>query len=147
MGNVPAAMRSVGRTVQRGWTSFCSWVSQPHIRRRLAIAAIIGTVVVIIVLLTIATLGFGPAGVAAGSVAAAWQSTAFGGFVTAGSAFAILQSLGMTGGAIYLAIWMGGLAAIIAVMVDIFWPKLVKTMTRVRQYLISLIRQFWMYHV
>ncbi|XP_031629586.1 interferon alpha-inducible protein 27-like protein 1 [Contarinia nasturtii] len=40
-------------------------------------------------------LGFGTAGVAAGSAAAAWQSSI--GAVAAGSIFAILQSLGATG--------------------------------------------------
>ncbi|KAH7333653.1 hypothetical protein B0J17DRAFT_676322 [Rhizoctonia solani] len=146
MGNVPAALRSAKRTVQRGWTSFCGWVSQPHIRRRILIAAGVGVGVAILVPFTIATLGFGPAGVTAGSVAAAWQSAAFGGFVTAGSMFATLQSLGMTAGAIYLGLGMGGLAAAAAVIVDMLWPNIAKTMTRVRQYLISLIQQFWMHH-
>lgn len=40
-------------------------------------------------------VGFGSAGVAAGSAAAAWQSSI--GSVAAGSLFAILQSLGATG--------------------------------------------------
>ncbi|KAI5810426.1 hypothetical protein BZA77DRAFT_327963 [Pyronema omphalodes] len=44
----------------------------------------------------LATVGFGSLGPVAGSIAAAWQST-IGGLVAAGSAFAILQSLGMLG--------------------------------------------------
>ncbi|CAE6467578.1 unnamed protein product [Rhizoctonia solani] len=118
MGNLSAAMRSVGRTVQRGWTSFCRWAGQPHIKRRLIIAACVGIVVAILVPITIATAGFGPAGVAAGSAAAAWQSAAYGGAVAAGSAFATLQSLGMTAGAIHLGLGLGGIAAIGVVIVD-----------------------------
>ncbi|TFK64031.1 hypothetical protein BDN72DRAFT_846980 [Pluteus cervinus] len=40
-------------------------------------------------------IGFGPMGIVAGSLAAAWQAS-MGGTVAAGSAFAILQSWGMT---------------------------------------------------
>ena len=47
-------------------------------------------------------LGFGWAGIAAGSMAASWQSAL--GAVTAGSAFSILQSLGATG----LGTWLFG---------------------------------------
>ncbi|TFK64035.1 hypothetical protein BDN72DRAFT_846989 [Pluteus cervinus] len=43
----------------------------------------------------IAAIGFGQMGPVAGSLAAAWQST-MGGNVTVGSAFAVLQSWGMT---------------------------------------------------
>ncbi|CAE7196182.1 unnamed protein product [Rhizoctonia solani] len=68
--------------------------------------------------LTVATLGFGPAGIAAGSAAAAWQSAAYGGAVAAGSTFATLQSLGMTAGAMHLGLGLGGLAAIGVVVVD-----------------------------
>ncbi|CAE6462716.1 unnamed protein product [Rhizoctonia solani] len=118
MGNVSAAMRSVGRTIQRGWTSLCRWASQPHIRRRLIIAAVVGVAVAILVPVAIATAGFGPAGVAAGSAAAAWQPAAYGGAVAAGSTFAVLQSLGMTAGAIHLGLGLGGIAAFGVVIVD-----------------------------
>ncbi|CAE6442847.1 unnamed protein product [Rhizoctonia solani] len=118
MGNISAAMRSVGRAVQRGWSSFYRWISQPHIRRRVLIALAIGAGVAILVPVTIATLGFGPAGVAAGSAAAAWQSAAYGGAVAAGSAFATLQSLGMTAGAVHLGLGLGGLARLGVVVVD-----------------------------
>ncbi|CAE6335773.1 unnamed protein product [Rhizoctonia solani] len=118
MGNVATAMNSVGRTIQRSWTSLCRWASQPHIRRRLIIAAIVGVGVAILVPVTIATVGFGPAGVAAGSAAAAWHSAAYGGVVAAGSAFATLQSLGMTAGAINLGLGLGGLAALGVWVVD-----------------------------
>ncbi|KAH7333652.1 hypothetical protein B0J17DRAFT_721544 [Rhizoctonia solani] len=111
-------MRSVGRTIQKGWTSFCHWISQPHIRRRLLIAAAIGAGVAVLVPLSIVTFGFGPAGVAAGSLAAFWQSAAYGGSVATGSAFATLQSLGMTAGAVHLGLGMGGLAALGFVVVD-----------------------------
>lgn len=51
-------------------------------------------------------LGFGAAGVASGSVAATWQSAI--GLVSAGSVFALLQSLGATGIGILL---FGGIGA------------------------------------
>lgn len=51
-------------------------------------------------------LGFGAAGVASGSVAASWQSAI--GVVSAGSVFALLQSLGATGIGILL---FGGIGA------------------------------------
>ncbi|GAB7364013.1 hypothetical protein MBLNU230_g4571t1 [Neophaeotheca triangularis] len=51
------------------------------------------TVVVALVL----CLGFGPSGVAAGSLAAAFQAWAYGAFTPAGGIFATLTSLGMVG--------------------------------------------------
>ncbi|CAE6474988.1 unnamed protein product [Rhizoctonia solani] len=116
MGNVSGALRSVGRAVQRGWNAFYSWASQPHIRRILLIAGV-GVGVAVLVPFTIATLGFGPAGVAAGSAAAAWQSAAYGGAVSAGSIFAVLQSLGMTAGAVNLGALMGVLTALGVVVI------------------------------
>ncbi|CAE6360095.1 unnamed protein product [Rhizoctonia solani] len=98
MGNVCAALRSIGRAAQRAWNTFYSWASQPHIRRRFLIAAAVGAGVAILVPLTITTMGFGPAGVAAGSAAAAWQSAAYGGYVAAGR--------------------LGGLAALGVVVID-----------------------------
>ncbi|KAB5593741.1 Transmembrane protein [Ceratobasidium theobromae] len=42
-------------------------------------------------------LGFGPAGVIAGSIAAGFQSAAYGAFTPAGGLFAVLTSVGMLG--------------------------------------------------
>ncbi|KAF8708345.1 hypothetical protein RHS03_03397, partial [Rhizoctonia solani] len=88
------------------------------IRMRLLIAAAVGAGVAIAVPVTIATFGFGPAGVAAGSAAAAWQSIAYGGLVPAGSVFAILQSIGATAGAAQLGVGLGGLAAFGVIVSD-----------------------------
>ncbi|CAE6509451.1 unnamed protein product [Rhizoctonia solani] len=111
-------MKSVGSTIKRGWHNFCQWINRPHIRRRLMIAAAVAAGIAVLVPLTIATAGFGPAGIVAGSAAAAWQSAAYGGFVASGSTLATLQWLGMTAGAIQLGIGAGGLAALGVMAVD-----------------------------
>ena len=50
-------------------------------------------------------IGFGAQGITAGSLAAGYQSAAFGGFTQAGSVFAAFQSAGVTGaGAVYGAV-------------------------------------------
>lgn len=51
---------------------------------------------------TLGTIGFGPGGVVAGSLAAAWQSSI--GSVATGSLFALLQSIGASGGST-AAVW------------------------------------------
>ncbi|KZF26482.1 hypothetical protein L228DRAFT_257911 [Xylona heveae TC161] len=48
--------------------------------------------------LPLRAIGFGALGPLAGSIAAYWQSTYYGGYVAAGSVFSILQWLGMTVG-------------------------------------------------
>ena len=63
-------------------------------------------------------LGFGPAGVAGGSIAAAFQSYFYGGFTPAAGIFATLTSLGMLGLlAPFAAIPAAGIATIVTVVV------------------------------
>ncbi|KAH6670294.1 hypothetical protein F5X68DRAFT_265045 [Plectosphaerella plurivora] len=57
------------------------------------------------------SLGFGSIGVAGGSLAAFLQSTIFGAAVPAGSWFATMTSLGMTGGFSLVALGNAGIAA------------------------------------
>ncbi|KAG9081236.1 hypothetical protein FS749_007811 [Ceratobasidium sp. UAMH 11750] len=78
-------------------TTLINWVSQPHIRRRLLIGLGVGATILVLVPLGVATMGFGPAGIIGGSVAAGLQSALYGGFVPAGGAFATLTSVAMTG--------------------------------------------------
>lgn len=61
-------------------------------------------------------LGFGPLGVGAGSLAAAFQSVVYGGFVPAGGLFASLTSMGMLG---TLAPLFLGVAALVATAVTV----------------------------
>ncbi|KAI4129742.1 MAG: hypothetical protein LQ347_003649 [Umbilicaria vellea] len=51
-----------------------------------------------VIALPLKAAGFGAAGVGGGTLAAWWQATAYGGFVPAGSAFAVLQWAGATVG-------------------------------------------------
>ncbi|CCX16664.1 Protein of unknown function [Pyronema omphalodes CBS 100304] len=71
-----------------------------------------GFLIVGIVLLAnpLAIAGFGALGPVAGSIAAAWHS-AIGGSVAAGSAFAMLQSMGMLGAVIIPAVGAGVVGA------------------------------------
>ncbi|KAG8689530.1 hypothetical protein FRC08_010905 [Ceratobasidium sp. 394] len=101
------AFRSFRNMASRYWRRFKNWVSQPHIRKRIIIIVVVGIVIFALVVLGVTTFGFGPAGVAAGSAAAATQAALYGGFVPAGSLFAIMTSVGMTG----MLYWIGALAA------------------------------------
>lgn len=49
--------------------------------------------------MALSAIGFGSAGIIAGSLAATWQSTVYGGFVAAGSLFSVLQSIGASSAA------------------------------------------------
>ncbi|KAI2618553.1 hypothetical protein GGS26DRAFT_574387 [Hypomontagnella submonticulosa] len=75
------------------WNSFVTYIQLPHVYWAIAVFAIVFT--------TITTLGmcmgFGPAGVLPGSLAAAFQSFAYGGFTPASGIFATLTSLAMLG--------------------------------------------------
>ncbi|PFX19522.1 Interferon alpha-inducible protein 6 [Stylophora pistillata] len=62
-----------------------------------AVGFVGGTLAVAAVPLVLSSLGFTTTGVAAGSAAAAIQSAVYGGSVTSGSIFAVLQSLGAGG--------------------------------------------------
>ncbi|KAG9091158.1 hypothetical protein FRC06_000684 [Ceratobasidium sp. 370] len=77
-------------------TRIYNWASQPHIRR-LLIGLGVGVAILVLVPVGVATAGFGPAGIIAGSAAAALQSALYGGLVPAGGWFAGLTSAAMTG--------------------------------------------------
>ncbi|EAQ87884.1 hypothetical protein CHGG_04503 [Chaetomium globosum CBS 148.51] len=62
------------------WEQFLAWASQPHVMAAVLAWLITFWVVCIIIL----GLGFGPAGVVAGSLAASWQSYVYAGFTPAG---------------------------------------------------------------
>ncbi|KAL9952980.1 hypothetical protein ACROYT_G040314 [Oculina patagonica] len=70
----------------KGW----SWTD-------IAWAGVAGTVCVMAAPAVLTAAGFTSAGVAAGSVAAAAQSTFYGGYVASGSVFAAAQSAGAAG--------------------------------------------------
>ncbi|KAG8743860.1 hypothetical protein FRC10_011328 [Ceratobasidium sp. 414] len=83
----------MGNTIAR----ISNWVSQPRIRRKLLIGLGVAAAILVLVPLGVATAGFGPAGIIAGSVAAGLQSALYGGLVPAGGLFAGLTSVAMTG--------------------------------------------------
>ncbi|KAH6856415.1 hypothetical protein B0I37DRAFT_367334 [Chaetomium sp. MPI-CAGE-AT-0009] len=82
-----------GEWLAEHWQQFLEWASQPHVIAA-ALAWVITYCIVCIILLG---LGFGPAGVVAGSAAAAFQSYMYGGFTPAAGIFATLTSMGMLG--------------------------------------------------
>ncbi|KAF8053750.1 hypothetical protein FPV67DRAFT_1461990 [Lyophyllum atratum] len=67
----------------------------------------------ILILNPVMLVGFGSGGVAAGSLAAAWQAT-MGGYIAAGSAYAALQTIGVTCAVVIPALGVGGLALTVA---------------------------------
>ncbi|KAB5593738.1 hypothetical protein CTheo_2818 [Ceratobasidium theobromae] len=82
---------------------------------RLALKIIgVGILAFLLVLLIVYGFGFGPAGIIAGSAAAGAQSFFFGAFVTAGSWFAVMTSLAMTGSILWVAAAAGVVAMILA---------------------------------
>ncbi|KAK4444762.1 hypothetical protein QBC34DRAFT_451759 [Podospora aff. communis PSN243] len=92
------------------WQTVLEWASQPHIRAALLAWIITFAIIVIIIL----GLGFGPAGIFAGSLAAIFQSVMYGGFTPAGGVFALLTSVGMLG---LLVPWVLVIAVVIATAV------------------------------
>ncbi|KAI9854364.1 MAG: hypothetical protein M1813_001267 [Trichoglossum hirsutum] len=72
---------------------FVEWLNQPHVRTPVLVWVITFTIVMAFIM----WLGFGRAGIVAGSLAAAFQSWAYGAFTPAGGLFASLTSLGMLG--------------------------------------------------
>ncbi|KAF2210291.1 hypothetical protein CERZMDRAFT_69565 [Cercospora zeae-maydis SCOH1-5] len=84
---------SVWEFIGEHWFRFLAWLAQPHIYAVIIAWAITFTAVTFLLL----SLGFGPVGVAAGSVAAAFQGCAYGAFTPAGGIFATLTSFAMLG--------------------------------------------------
>ncbi|CAF9912832.1 MAG: hypothetical protein ALECFALPRED_008318 [Alectoria fallacina] len=87
------------------------YLKQPHVQKLMLKLAISYFASFAIVFAFLAGIGFGPLGVGAGSLAAAFQSAVYGGFVPAGGLFATLTSMGMLGTLTPLFL---GLAALIA---------------------------------
>ncbi|GAM41997.1 hypothetical protein TCE0_043r15580 [Talaromyces pinophilus] len=75
------------------WYQFSHWLSRPDILAVITAWWITFTVVMMIVM----SLGFGPRGIVAGSIAAAFQSFMYGGFTPAGGIFATFTSMAMLG--------------------------------------------------
>ncbi|GAP86791.1 putative transmembrane protein [Rosellinia necatrix] len=73
--------------------SIQDWLSQPHVFAIVITWAVTFTLICSLVL----CLGFGPVGVGAGTLAAAFQSAMYGGFTPAGGIFATLTSMAMLG--------------------------------------------------
>ncbi|KAL6886287.1 hypothetical protein HDV57DRAFT_490104 [Trichoderma longibrachiatum] len=69
------------------------WLSQPHILAVILAWAVSFTAVCTLIL----CLGFGPIGIGAGTLAAAFQSWMYGAFTPAGGIFATLTSMAMLG--------------------------------------------------
>ncbi|PTB66819.1 hypothetical protein BBK36DRAFT_1198516 [Trichoderma citrinoviride] len=69
------------------------WLSQPHILAVILAWAVTFTAVCTLIL----CLGFGPIGIGAGTLAAAFQSWAYGALTPAGGIFATLTSMAMLG--------------------------------------------------
>ncbi|KAH8700431.1 hypothetical protein BGW36DRAFT_374121 [Talaromyces proteolyticus] len=75
------------------WSRFSQWLSRPDVLAIITAWWITFTVVMTIIM----TLGFGPGGIIAGSIAAGFQSFMYGGFTPAGGIFATLTSMAMLG--------------------------------------------------
>ncbi|QRV85366.1 interferon-induced 6-16 family protein [Ceratobasidium sp. AG-Ba] len=109
-------LRAAGNMISWYWQRFSSWIFQPHIYRRIFVGLGIAGAMLLIVPLTVTTLGSGPAGIIAGSAAAGIQSVFYGGFVPAGGLFAALTSNGMTGALVELATVPATIAAVSSVV-------------------------------
>ncbi|KAL1970740.1 hypothetical protein VTN77DRAFT_2574 [Rasamsonia byssochlamydoides] len=84
----------LGTWIRLYWAEVMEWLEQPQDIFAIILAwAITFTVIMILIL----SLGFGSAGIIAGSLAAAFQSFMYGGFTPAGGIFATLTSMAMLG--------------------------------------------------
>ncbi|WQF87961.1 Putative IFI6/IFI27-like domain superfamily protein [Colletotrichum destructivum] len=101
---------SLGTWLHHLWSLFVDWISQPQVKIYIITWAITFTIVCIIIL----GLGFGPAGVGAGTLAAAFQSSMYSGFTPASGLFATLTSMGMLG---IMMPWAVGIAGLVATLV------------------------------
>ncbi|KAL8369815.1 hypothetical protein RB595_000250 [Gaeumannomyces hyphopodioides] len=77
------------------WEGFKEWTHQPH--SWLMWVVISWVITFTLVSLILWTLGFGPLGVGIGSLAAGFQSWAYGAFTPAGGLFALFTSMTMLG--------------------------------------------------
>ncbi|KAK1690436.1 hypothetical protein BDP55DRAFT_650713 [Colletotrichum godetiae] len=101
---------SLGPWLKQYWGAFRAWLSQPQIIALVMTWAIVFTVVSIAIL----GLGFGPAGVGAGTLAAVFQSSMYGAFTPAGGLFATLTSMAMLGTLMPWAAVVSGVLATLA---------------------------------
>ncbi|KAL3587741.1 hypothetical protein FPOAC2_13640 [Fusarium poae] len=90
------------------------WLSRPHVLAIIIAWAVTFTIVCSLIL----CLGFGPIGIGAGTLAAAFQSFAYGGFTPAGGIFATITSMAMLGtmmpaAAIFAAFLASGVALVV----------------------------------
>jgi len=109
-------LASLWTVVVAGAQEWMAWLEEPHQLAVIAAWWITFTVVVTLLL----TLGFGPAGIVVGSLAAAFQSFMYGGFTPAGGIFATLTMVGMTGFAMpVFALLAGVVATVVAVVVSL----------------------------
>ncbi|RYP80245.1 hypothetical protein DL769_002547 [Monosporascus sp. CRB-8-3] len=107
---VASFLSSIKDFLSPAWESFRAYLSLPHVYWAVITFAITFTLLVTLGL----GLGFGPREIVVGSLAAAFQSSMYGGFTPAGGLFATLTSLGMLG---YFAPAMTVTAAVIAFFV------------------------------
>ncbi|KAI6580598.1 hypothetical protein MCOR06_009499 [Pyricularia oryzae] len=96
------------------WTIIRDFVFQPNVWPIILTWIITFTVI----MLVFSVVGFGPRGVIAGTLAAAFQSWMYGGFTPAGGLFAVFTSMGMLGilmpaAALLAALVACGLAAVV----------------------------------
>ncbi|KAJ1300661.1 hypothetical protein OPQ81_002309 [Rhizoctonia solani] len=75
------------------WQGLSESLLRPDVRNALIVWFVVFWICVLIPL----TLGFGPAGVIGGSLAAWFQSVVYGAFTPAGGLFAVMTSVGMMG--------------------------------------------------
>ncbi|KZL70504.1 hypothetical protein CT0861_09590 [Colletotrichum tofieldiae] len=101
---------SLGTELHHLWSLIVDWISQPQVKVYIIIWAIAFTIACILIL----GLGFGPVGVGAGTLAAAFQSFMYGGFTPAGGVFATLTSMAMLG---TMMPWAVGIAGLVATLV------------------------------
>ncbi|KAJ2969468.1 hypothetical protein NQ176_g8649 [Zarea fungicola] len=78
---------------ESAYSAVVTWLSQPHILAIIIAWAATFTIICILIL----CLGFGPVGVGAVTLAAAFQSYMYGAFTPAGGVFATLTSMAMLG--------------------------------------------------
>ncbi|CRL29541.1 unnamed protein product [Penicillium camemberti] len=87
------AITSADRLWEHWSTNILQWLSRPDIFAAITAWWIAFTLVMALFMF----LGFGPVGIIAGSLAAAFQSFMYGGFTPAGGIFATLTSMAMLG--------------------------------------------------
>ncbi|KAK3614089.1 hypothetical protein LTR56_027488 [Elasticomyces elasticus] len=99
--------------VEDYWASIVAWLSQPSVFVVILAWAITFTIIIGLVL----SLEFGPIGVVASSIAAAFQAWMYGAFTPAAGIFATLTSLGMLGLLMPVAVVLAACAATVVALI------------------------------